>query len=292
MCYNINRSKGQRMINMHTYTQKDVFKNGEFIALRKKKGSYESFVHTHEFAEFSYTFSGSAVHIINGKSYEVKRGTVIYIPIGCTHDIECTSPSSLVEIFVKPEMSTNIFSMIKKENNISDEDFREKCTPYFLSMFKCDDRNRVESIIQDMLLEYNYQVMNYQNVLHNYLHILITLMMRNRLVASQSSKVIPVDVMDYIDTHYARQLKVEELAIRSFYSTKYFSHIFKKSTGVSLTDYIAKKRIDEGCRLLIETDMTIDEISKKLGWENNTQFYNNFKKYCGVTPHTYKKKQR
>ena len=54
----------------------------------------------------------------------------------------------------------------------------------------------------------------------------------------------------------------------------------------------AKKRIDEGCRLLIETDMTVDEISKKLGWENNTQFYNNFKKFCGVTPHAYRKKQR
>ena len=117
-------------------------------------------------------------------------------------------------------------------------------------------------------------------------------MIRNRLIVSQKLKVIPVDVMNYIDVHYRRQLKVEELASRSFYSTKYFSHIFKKSTGVSLTDYIAKKRIDEGCRLLIETDMTVDEISKNLGWENNTQFYNNFKKFCGITPHAYRKKQR
>ena len=69
-------------------------------------------------------------------------------------------------------------------------------------------------------------------------------------------------------------------------------YVGSEQTHLLIDTGISKKRIDEGCRLLIETDMTVDEISKKLGWENNTQFYNNFKKFCGVTPHAYRKKQR
>lgn len=277
---------------MFVYTEKSIFENDEYIILKKKKYTGENSVHFHEFVELVYVFSGNITHIISSEKYEVERGNMIFIPVGSTHDITDSKSVSFVEILVKKDVFDIILDEFKKENSVADEEFEENYMPCTISFFAGGQRHKIETIIQEMLTEYNDDEIGAQSVLLSYLKILITLIVRNRINTPQKVKGIPIDVINYIDVHYRKNLKSEELAAKSFYSTKYFSHIFKKSMGVSLTEYIAKKRIDEGCRLLIETDMTIDEISKSLGWENNTQFYNNFKKYCSVTPHAYRKKQR
>ncbi|MDO5387555.1 MAG: AraC family transcriptional regulator, partial [Pseudomonadota bacterium] len=75
-------------------------------------------------------------------------------------------------------------------------------------------------------------------------------------------------------------------------SANYTRSMFKQGQGISISDYIAKKRFDEVCRLLRETNMTAQEIGKNLGLNSGSYFYTSFKKHTGYTPEQYRKLHR
>lgn len=59
----------------------------------------------------------------------------------------------------------------------------------------------------------------------------------------------------------------------------YVSKIFKEQNGISLVDYISKKRIERGCELIAEGKYSIREISKMVGFSNERTFYRVQKKF-------------
>lgn len=272
---------------MQIYTQKEIFKNDESVVLLKKKKDMvvvES-PHLHEFTEFVYVLSGSSIQSVDNKEHKVERGSVIYIPQGQVHNAVFDDKMACIEILVKPEIIDGIL------NSISASGEKVAISHTFYD-FTGDKRRKLENLVEEMLSEYKDNDINSENVIKNYLSIFITHIIRHSETATPKYKGIPIEVIDYINIHFRKHFTLEELAQMSFYSPKYFSRIFKQSFGITVTEYIAQKRVAEGCHLLTETNMSIDEISKNLGWENNTQFFSNFKKFYGMTPHAYRKSRR
>lgn len=70
---------------------------------------------------------------------------------------------------------------------------------------------------------------------------------------------------------------------------EHVSRMYKKQTGVSLTDYINMYRIEKAKALLEETESSVSEIAVKVGYDNFTYFSTLFKKYVGITPNQYRK---
>ena len=71
---------------------------------------------------------------------------------------------------------------------------------------------------------------------------------------------------------------------------KYFSELFKKKTGVSLSSYICELRIHRAAELLVSTDANIEEIMHYVGYNDSKFFYKSFKNMFGMTPAQYRKK--
>ncbi|WP_372661091.1 helix-turn-helix domain-containing protein [Cohnella sp.] len=69
---------------------------------------------------------------------------------------------------------------------------------------------------------------------------------------------------------------------------QYISGYFKKHNHLNLTDYIVENRIGEAKRLLGDTDFTIVQIAKKVGYATDIGFIRVFKKLEGVTPGKYR----
>jgi two-component system, response regulator YesN len=76
------------------------------------------------------------------------------------------------------------------------------------------------------------------------------------------------------------------------FSTHHIRNIFKEETGTSLSDYINDLRIDHGKKLLLETNLTVKEISRNCGFLNYNYFFTSFKKHTGVTPDFYRQKNK
>ena len=97
-------------------------------------------------------------------------------------------------------------------------------------------------------------------------------------------------VLEYIDKNYTDpNLSIDMISNEINRSANYTRSMFKQSQGISISDYIAKKRFDEVCRQLIETNLTAQEIGTKLGLNSGSYFYTSFKKYTGYTPDQYRK---
>jgi two-component system response regulator YesN len=67
----------------------------------------------------------------------------------------------------------------------------------------------------------------------------------------------------------------------------YLSKYFKENTGIGLLDYIHSVRINHAKYLLSNGDLTVTEISSRVGFENVNTFIRVFKKYEGTTPGLY-----
>jgi AraC-like DNA-binding protein len=95
-------------------------------------------------------------------------------------------------------------------------------------------------------------------------------------------------ILDWLEAHYARPFALEAIADELHLSPYHISHLFKRHTGSTLSEYIAARRIREACALLANTDMPVGDIGRAVGGFSTSYFCQLFKKRKGVSPHTYR----
>lgn len=92
---------------------------------------------------------------------------------------------------------------------------------------------------------------------------------------------------DYADTNLCLTSIADELAM----SPIYVSRLYKQLTLKGLTDVINETRIAKAQHLLVETENSVADIAEKTGFTNSSYFYRMFKKFNGVTPNDYRRKE-
>lgn len=90
----------------------------------------------------------------------------------------------------------------------------------------------------------------------------------------------------------AQELNVRDAARQCHMSESYFSHLFKKETGVSFVDFVNRQRIRRAARLLESSDLRIGEIAAQVGLENPNYFSVLFRKWKGESPQEYRQRTR
>lgn len=80
------------------------------------------------------------------------------------------------------------------------------------------------------------------------------------------------------------RLSVEEIASRVNLSKSYFQHIYKELFGCSVVTDIINSRLEYAKYLLGSSSLSVSAISKMCGYENDTHFMRQFKRFVGITP--------
>lgn len=91
-------------------------------------------------------------------------------------------------------------------------------------------------------------------------------------------------VHEYVTSNLKEDLSLERIADELQISSSHLRKIFKEETGITLKSYITEVRMDTIKTLLIETKMTISDISLRAGYVSAQSFARAFKKAFGVTP--------
>ena len=94
--------------------------------------------------------------------------------------------------------------------------------------------------------------------------------------------------MEYIRANYTQNITVAQLAEKYGLSPKYFGTLFKKASGKTVGDFVLGLRIYAAKEMLLGTDMTIEEISEKIGFQNSFYFSRCFKMQEKVSPSGYR----
>ncbi len=114
-----------------------------------------------------------------------------------------------------------------------------------------------------------------------------------RIHAVERSSDVAEKVKEYIALHLDEEdLSRETIAHYTFLSPDYLSRIFKKKTGLSISDYMIQERFKKARELLVTTDLSISAVVSAVGYSHFSYFSKMFKKIVGCTPIDYRKKYK
>lgn len=96
------------------------------------------------------------------------------------------------------------------------------------------------------------------------------------------------EVAAYMETHYAQQISLEQMATRFNLSTSYFSRLFKEYIGESFVDHLTSCRM-RVAKQMIRTGMKVHQVAKLTGFSDYSYFSRVFRSSEGLSPRDYQK---
>ena len=113
------------------------------------------------------------------------------------------------------------------------------------------------------------------------------------LYISPEKSALLENIRNTVTQGYAdRDFSVNTIADATNLSPAYVGRLFKRSTGITLVEYILEVRMDAARTLLTDTDLSVTEIVPRVGFGDAPYFYKVFKKTNGCTPAQYRANQR
>ena len=96
-------------------------------------------------------------------------------------------------------------------------------------------------------------------------------------------------MLAYIDRHGGEPITLEQVAAVAHVSPSRIRHVFKEVTGLGFKDYVTHVRMAEAKRLLLSTDLSVEEVAHAVSYTNLSQFYKVFDRSCSMSPATYRR---
>ncbi|ACB77348.1 helix-turn-helix domain-containing protein [Opitutus terrae] len=114
----------------------------------------------------------------------------------------------------------------------------------------------------------------------------------NQLLVKQETAESPVITRArvYITDHQSEDLSLGQVAQAVNMSAFYFCKTFKKSTGMTFTDYLARVRVEKVKNLLLNPHKRVSEAAYEAGFQSLSQFNRVFRKIAGESPSRYRER--
>ena len=256
-------------------------------------GGTRTALHRHDYYEFYFFIEGDVSLMVYGKDNVLKTGDVAIIPPGTQHQAIVHSsekPYRRFVFWISKEYSQKLFGL----------------SPSYGYIMQHAGVNH-DYIIHNDVISFNTiqsKVFNLINEIHSdrfgkdaaiSLSVNDLILHLNRILYEKNNPVLRTDdgslyrsISGYIDDHLDEDLSLDNIA-RQFYVSKYYiSHLFKDSTGLSIHQYIIKKRL-AACRNAIIGNSEICDTFSLYGFKDYSSFYKAFRKEFGMSPRACKK---
>ena len=111
----------------------------------------------------------------------------------------------------------------------------------------------------------------------------------NRLSEYQSEQVeIVRNIHKFLLNNISQRITIDEISRKYLINTTTLKSVFKAVYGTSIASHIKEHRMKIASGLLIETQKSIKEIAKEIGYESQSKFSKAFKEYYNVLPTEYR----
>lgn len=91
----------------------------------------------------------------------------------------------------------------------------------------------------------------------------------------------------YLQQHYTEHISLDNLSATVNLNRSYLCRLFKRETGESLFQYLARLRLERATGLLLQEGLSIREVAARVGIDDPFYFTRMFKKQYGVAPSEY-----
>lgn len=263
-----------------------LFQFGELGMSRKMEIS----LHNQVCHEISYVVSGSGVMYSDDKAFPISRGDVHVISKGSDHRIVADKEQGLHFIYLGfmleqyPGMEDIMEFYSKSPSTI----VRDESSLNFILEQLIDEMyhaDKYHKIVLEMGIK---QILIHVYRLFNHIEV-------KKYSPTEGGKIYGhtfYELLRYIDNNITKTTTVSQIAASLSYSESYLSHLFKKKVGISIQEYISRKRIERSLLLLSSGKYSVKDISEILKYESPKSFTKAFKKHMNCTPTEYKIKSK
>lgn len=156
-------------------------------------------------------------------------------------------------------------------------------------------KRQAAACIREILRESNEKQIGYELAVSMLVKQLLLLLLRNdrkNVLSDQDDfdRLRLRPVLTYVENHLTDRIQVEEVCKLANMSYYYFVKFFKKSIGLSFTEYVNYRKIKWAERILLTKDLSISEVGERIGMPNMAHFYKMFRKYNNCSPKEFQKK--
>ena len=250
---------------------------------------YESFFHNE--LELLLVINGQVKLEIAEKSFTLKEDNFVLINSNQLHTTKPVNGDNLVlSIKIDPSFYYGMFDQLKDI--------------YFINNFvDCQESQqeaiaRLKQLMAKVVLSLDKHDDGHHFKLGSYLYLIGETLYSNfyNIETSKKDKISDTNyyrlqrVIDYVYLNYNKDISLKQIAEKENLNYFYLSHFIKDNLGVSFQEFINTVRLNEAVRLLVDTKLSITEVSNKSGFSNISSFNNFFKDKFEMTPSQYRKK--
>ncbi|MBQ1311631.1 MAG: helix-turn-helix transcriptional regulator [Blautia sp.] len=255
--------------------------------------------HWHEEMEITLVRKGTSDYRIGQSIFHAEEGDILLIPPYCIH-----SASEIPgETMLTDSLVFHLDYLGARSQDISAARYMRPMADGYFQMperIKAGDTGYVE-IKETFLRSLDFFLSRpafFEIGLKAELLNLILLLFKNGYVretkegwdAAESRQQIKA-VLQYISEHYREKIRISDLARLAGFSESYLMSLFRQYVGMSCIQYIIHFRIQEAARALEETSSSVAVIALDHGFDNISYFNLQFRKYFGMTPREFRRKQ-
>ena len=256
----------------------------------KEYGEGRDKLHFHNYYEVGHCYAGEGEMILGNKTLHFYPGCISLIPTKELHTTNTFGKKAgwewmyfdihkvLEKLYPDDEiLRDNIGHRINREGQLLTPEMNIQKMTFF-----------VRGIISEM----DNQEYMYRDMVLNLLTMLVVEIIR-RFRNSELPERGPVSIdifpaIEYIKKNYSNPIRAVDLARSCGLSESHFRKVFEKYMNMRPMDYVNFVRIQRGCALLRETDLTVAMVSEKVGYDSISTFIRNFKRLIGCTPNRWK----
>lgn len=280
-----NRERPSERVLIHTTPRYEVH------CLRKKAFALTAIAPT-EYTVYG-VLHGSARLSVAGETFPLHDGVIALLAPAMRYSLR--SQRDVLEMVVlrlEPSLIADMAARLRLTRIGQEFTFRERLVSdpqlaaLLRAMYQEIERQRVgQDVILNALVE--------QILVHLFRHHLLV----RRNLDVEFSRFGFVDrrlrrAIEFIHTHFDGEVRLADMARAAFMSAFHFARLFKRVMGMTPHAYLTGVRLEQAARLLATTDLSMLEISLRVGYASPSHFAKAFKTWTGLTPREYRQASR
>ena len=258
--------------------------------VRNTKDFEQNYSHWHDFVEFWYVLEGRYNQYFGGEKYELGPGSLFLIPPFNEHRI--TIPEKEQVTFICGDISLEFVKGLALDAKSRIPFLRTVLfsgRPY--QVFTGEKRESADRLFQKVCDEYTGNPKKFITVKRQEISGLFRFCFSSSeytdcelALFKQPYLATARTAIKYINEHYREKIFHSDLSRVTMFSNTHFSRIFKWATGNTYTEYLLILRVLKAAQDLIYTDIPIQDIAARHGFDSRTLFCKQFKFFLGMTP--------